>query len=70
MIRVWWMRITGLASIQLETSDRNMPKLVIPAIRGGAEMRELLRKQVELQRDKKRVRELDFDDAGEDVIEG
>lgn len=69
MIRVWWMRITGLASIQLETSDRNMPKLVIPAIRGGTEMRELLRKQVELQRDKKRVRELDFDDAGEDVLE-
>ena len=69
MIRVWWMRITGLASIQLETSDRNMPKLVIPAIRGGADMRELLRKQVELQRDKKRVRELDFDDAGEDVFE-
>jgi hypothetical protein len=32
-------------------------------------MRELLRKQVELQRDKKRVRELDFDDAGEDVLE-
>lgn len=69
MIRVWWMRITGLASIQLETSDRNMPQLVIPAIRGGADMRELLRKQVELQRDKKRVRELDFDDAGEDVLE-
>lgn len=69
LIRVWWMRITGLASIQLETSDRNMPQLVIPAIRGGAEMRELLRKQVELQRDKKRVRELDFDEAGEDVLE-
>ncbi len=69
MVRDWWMRVTGLASIQLETSDRNMPKLVIPAIRGGADMRELLRKQVELQRDKKRVRELDFDDAGEDVLE-
>lgn len=70
LVRVWWMRLTGLASIQLETSDRTMPQLVIPAIRGGAEMRELLRKQVELQRDKKRVRELDFDEAGEDVLEG
>jgi hypothetical protein len=28
-------------------------------------MRELLRKQVEIQRDKKRVREMDFDDASE-----
>ena len=63
--RSWWMRLTGLASIQLETSDRTMPKLTIPAIRGGAELRELLRKQVELQRDKKRVREMDFDDADE-----
>ena len=63
MIREWWMRLTGLASIKLQTSDRSMPELLIPAIRGGAEMRELLRKQVELQRDKKRVREMDFDET-------
>lgn len=68
MIRSWWMRLTGLASISLETSDRTMPTLVIPAIRGGIEMRELLRKQVEIQRDKKRVREMDFDDAGDGEI--
>ena len=65
MIRSWWMRLTGLSAIQLETSDRTMPQLGIPAIKGGTEMRELLRKQVELQRDKKRVREMDFDDAGD-----
>lgn len=63
LMRSWWMRLTGLASVNLETSDRTMPKLVIPAIHGGAEMRELLRKQVEIQRDKKRVREMDFDDV-------
>lgn len=68
MIRTWWMRLTGLSSIELETSDRSLPKLVIPAIRAGVEMRELLRKQVELQRDKKRVRETDIDDmAGGDI---
>ena len=61
--RVWWMRLTGVASVVLETSDRTMPKLIIPAIQGGTEMRELLRKQVEAQRDKKRVREMDFDEA-------
>lgn len=66
MVRPWWMRLTGLASIVLETSDRTMPNLVIPAIHGGADLREILRKQVELQRDKKRVRELDFDDHGDD----
>lgn len=65
LFRSWWMRLTGLASVHLETSDRTMPKPIVPAIRGGAEMRELLRKQVELQREKKRVREMDFDDGGE-----
>jgi uncharacterized membrane protein YdbT with pleckstrin-like domain len=69
LIRTWWMRPTGLSSILLDTSDRTMPKLVIPAIRGGREMRELLRKQVEIQRDKKRVREMDFDDAGDLELE-
>jgi uncharacterized membrane protein YdbT with pleckstrin-like domain len=63
LVRTWWMRLTGLASVSLETSDRTMPSLVIPAIRGGGDMRELLRKQVEIQRDNKRVREMDFDDA-------
>jgi uncharacterized membrane protein YdbT with pleckstrin-like domain len=63
MVRPWWMRLTGLASIELETSDRSMPRLSIPAIHNGVEMREILRKQVELIRDRKRVRELDFDEA-------
>lgn len=65
LVRTWWMRLTGLASIQLETSDRSMPHLVIPAMLGGMEMRELLRKQVEAQRDKKRVREMDFDETAD-----
>ncbi len=70
MIRPWWMRLTGLASIILATSDRSLPQLVIPAIRGGAELRELLRTQVELQRDRKRVRETDFDQVGGDFEQG
>jgi uncharacterized membrane protein YdbT with pleckstrin-like domain len=63
MLRPWWMRLTGLSSISLETSDRSLPKLVIPAMRDGMTKREILRKQVELQRDKKRVREMDFDET-------
>jgi uncharacterized membrane protein YdbT with pleckstrin-like domain len=64
MVRPWWMRLTGLASIVMETSDRTLPNLVIPAIHGGEQVRELLRKHVELQRDRKRVREMDFDEHG------
>lgn len=64
LLRVWWMRLAGLASIVLQTSDRTMPTFTIPAIAGGADMREMLRKEVEVQRDKKRVREMDFDETG------
>lgn len=66
LFRTWWMRLTGLGSIFLDTSDRSTPKLTIPAISNSMEVRETLRKQVELQRDKKRVREMDFDDADAD----
>jgi membrane protein YdbS with pleckstrin-like domain len=65
MLRPWWMRLIGLSTIVLETSDRSLPKVEIPALPKGSEFRERLRKQVELQRDKKRVRELDFDDAND-----
>lgn len=69
MIRPWWMRLTGLSSILMETSDRSIPTLVIPAVRRGVEVRELLRKNVELQRDRKRVREMDFDEHGGDAVD-
>jgi uncharacterized membrane protein YdbT with pleckstrin-like domain len=64
MLRPWWMRLSGLAAISLQTSDRSLPRLLIPAISNGHELRELLRKQVEAQRDTKRVREMDFDETG------
>jgi uncharacterized membrane protein YdbT with pleckstrin-like domain len=64
MVRSWWMRLTGLSAISMQTSDRSLPHLVIPAIRNGGELREQLRKRVEAQRDTKRVREMDFDESG------
>ncbi len=60
VLRSFWMRLTGLASVVMETSDRTVPTLTIPAVRGGVELREELRTQVEIQRDRKRVRETDF----------
>ncbi|QTN31809.1 PH domain-containing protein [Akkermansiaceae bacterium] len=62
--RKWWMRLTGLGSVHLETSDRSLPKLDIPAIRDCIGLREELRKLVEAMRDRKRVREMDFDETG------
>lgn len=63
VVRKWWMRVTGLGTIHLDTSDRSMPKIDIPAIKDSIELREALRKKVEAMRDKKRVREMDFDEA-------
>jgi uncharacterized membrane protein YdbT with pleckstrin-like domain len=63
LIRTWWMRLTGLASIHLETSDRSMKSLILPAIPAGIQVREQLRAHVELQRDQKRVREMDMEDV-------
>ncbi len=63
--RKWWMRLTGLGNVHLQTSDRSLPHVDIPAIRDCVGLREALRKKVEAMRDKKRVREMDFDETGE-----
>ena len=60
----FWLRIFGLSTIVLETSDRSCPTVEISAIRDGVTIREKLRKQVEVLRDKKRVREVDFEGGG------
>ncbi len=64
MERPFWLRIFGLSTLVIETSDRSQPRIEIKAVRDGKNLRELLRKQVEYWRDRKRVREVDFDDAG------
>ena len=63
--RPFWLRIFGLASIKLDTSDRTLPVIHIHAVKDGLNVRELLRKQVEILRDRKRVREVDFDGTGD-----
>jgi len=64
--RKWWMRVVGLGHLHLQTSDRSLPKVDIPAIADCIELREILRKLVEAMRDSKRVREMDFDETDGD----
>lgn len=59
------LRIFGLSTIVADTSDRTHPVVTLEAVKDGVNVRELLRKQVELLRDKKRVREVDFDGSGD-----
>ncbi len=70
VVRKWWMRMTGLGTIHLDTSDRSMPQIDIHAIKDSLELRESLRKKVEAMRDKKRVREMDFDETADNVGPG
>ncbi len=66
--KTWWMRILNLGSLYLETSDRSLPKITIPAISDATTLRETLRREVEIVRDKKRVRELDFEENQDEVL--
>ncbi|RYD50923.1 MAG: PH domain-containing protein [Verrucomicrobiaceae bacterium] len=63
MERPFWYRMFGLSTLVIETSDRSQPRIEIKAVHNGEELRETLRKQVEFWRDKKRVREVDFDES-------
>ena len=65
IMRPFWLRMFGLSIIKADTSDRSHPLVTLEAIKDGVNVRELLRKQVEILRDKKRVREVDFDGSGD-----
>ena len=55
------MRMFKLGHIVLITSDRSTPTLVIKAVPKALELRENIRQAVEIRRDLKRVREVDFE---------
>ena len=55
----------GLGHVILETSDRSHPRATLNAIKNPREVGEILRREVEALRDKKRVREVDFDESGD-----
>ena len=57
----FFLRMLGLSNVVLVTSDRTHPTIRVPAISGGKEIREQLRVAVEARRDKKKVRETDFE---------
>jgi len=63
MERPFWYRMFGLSTLIIETSDRSQPRIEIRAVSDGDNLRETLRKQVEYWRDRKRVREVDFDES-------
>ena len=61
MTQPFFQRMFGLGSVVLLTSDKSTPELLIEAIPEPMQVRELIRAQVERLRDRKRVREVDFE---------
>jgi len=57
----FFLRMFGLGDVVLLTSDRSTPELRIEAIPDALDVREKIRTQVEMLRDTKRVREIDFE---------
>ncbi len=57
----FFLRIFSLGNIILETSDKSHPVVVIKAVPDYEKLIERIRKHVEERRDKKRVREVDFE---------
>ncbi len=55
----FFMRLLNLANIKLTTSDKTLPEVVIIGVEDARELKDEIRKHVELLRDKKGVREID-----------
>jgi uncharacterized membrane protein YdbT with pleckstrin-like domain len=61
----FFYRLFHLGTITILTSDHSTPQIVMKAISGARQLMDELRKYVELRRDLKKVREVDFDPAGD-----
>lgn len=66
----FWLRMVGLGTLQLDTSDRSHPSVSISAVRKIETVREHVRARVEVLRDQKRVREIDFEGGGAEEFDG
>jgi len=63
----FFYRLFGLGNVKILTSDRSNPEIVLKAVPGARKLMDDIRTHVELRRDQKRVREVDFDQAGDIV---
>jgi len=61
LVEPFFLRMFSLGNVVLVTSDRTHPIIVIPAIPNAKKLREQLRTHIEKVREKKLVREVDFE---------
>lgn len=61
----FFYRLFHLGTITILTSDHSTPQIIMKAIPSARQLMDELRKHVELRRDLKKVREVDFDSVGD-----
>lgn len=61
LIQPFLLRLVNKSSIILISSDKSKPRIEIPAISDGEEVKELIRIIVDKRRTDKKVRETDFE---------
>jgi len=61
----FFYRLFHLGNICILTSDRSTPQITLPAVPNAKKLMDDIRTYVELRRDQKRVREVDFDQVGD-----
>jgi uncharacterized membrane protein YdbT with pleckstrin-like domain len=62
------LRMVGLGNLTLVTSDATTPTVMLKAIANVENVREALRNAVQAERDRKRVRQMDVDETGGDLL--
>ena len=61
LVEPFWLRLFGLGNIVITTGDQSAPSLIIEAIPEAGQLRDEIRKHVEIRRDRKRVRLTEFE---------
>lgn len=61
VIEPFFLRMFGKGDIVMDTSDRSHPEFTLRAVPDPDKLRDTIRRYVEMRRDEKRVREVDFE---------
>jgi|SRR5690606_14757655 len=61
VVEPFFLRMFGKGDIIMETSDRTHPEFILHAVPEPDQLRDTIRHYVEIRRDEKRVREVDFE---------
>ena len=61
VVEPFFLRMFGKGDILMDTSDRTDPEFTLHAVPEPDKLRDTIRRYVEMRRDEKRVREVDFE---------